>query len=210
VLGFPPLSSFTNFAGGFSDLNDGRCIRTPRLALQSTNQTRKQKMTYIDNGRVTRDSRLLTTRWTSYFSWKRFLIIVIPTMILLVTNPVNEEYINTFNASITRDGSSSSFSQKTFNFGREKFVFGRRITNYAIFSLEESFDSMKVYALRHSWTCSFTNFEIGSFCDALCKYLQSLCILDKSNETYKCLLLGRTYFKSVKPMSSKTIAMGTS
>jgi hypothetical protein len=102
--------------------------------------------THIVNGHVVRHYRLPQSR---FLSWKRLFLLLVPALILVGTNPANQDYVS---------GTSHV---------RGTFVFGRRITNNGLFSLEKTSDRLILHALQQSWSCSFNDVEIGSLCDIL-------------------------------------------
>lgn len=120
-------------------------------------------MAYIVNGQLVQDSSLSMKGFFRNISLVRLMLVLVPTLTLVASNPAND-VLGILNL---RNDDDESFGTKTFSFGKEKFVFGRRITNYFIFSLEENFDSVVFHAVQQTWTCPFNDFAIGEVCDSL-------------------------------------------
>jgi hypothetical protein len=108
--------------------------------------------THIVNGHVVRHSRLPQSR---FLSWKRLFLLLVPALILVGTNPANQDYV--FNTLLTDRTAGTSHVRGTF-------VFGRRITNNGLFSLEKTSDRLILHALQQSCSCSFNDDEIGWLC----------------------------------------------
>lgn len=128
-----------------------------------------QRPPYIINGHAVRQSSTVRKRFLDNLSFYRILILLIPTLVLVGTNPTNQDQILEI---LNLRKSEESFKKKTFSFGgQSKFVFSRRITNYLFLSLEETFDGVVIHSLNKSWTCSFNDYEIGELCeDMAAKY----------------------------------------
>lgn len=142
----------------------------------------RQHTSLLVNGRLVSDPS-----WRSslrfHIVWKRVFLVLLSTLLLTGTNPVNQDGVSKL---FKRTNGTESFRKNKFILGREKRFFDRRITNYGLFALEESFDSMILHGLLQSWTCSFNDNAIGEICDRLAANLchQKPLIWDKSDRVY--------------------------
>ena len=143
-------------------------INKPRWCGQTSKvkEMQRQHTSLLVNGRLVSDPS-----WRSslrfHIVWKRVFLVLLSTLLLTWTNPVNQDGVSKL---LKRTNGTERFRKNKFILGREKRFFDRRITNYGLFALEESFDGMILHGLLQSWTCSFNDNAIGEICDRLGEY----------------------------------------
>jgi hypothetical protein len=169
---------------------------------------------YIHEGRVVRggdgrygggDTNLTIknqiTMLSRHFSTRRFLLVVIPAVVLFVTNPSNEILPPTvFQQSSTKRSSSMSSTSKTTPLveAASRWLMPPGTTNYGLFSIEDRFDGISLVALggRPIFVCPFNNIDYGSICefvaDNMCHHKPLL--YDRQDRAYTthrilCLML---------------------
>ena len=110
----------------------------------------------------------LSMSW-QYVSGYRVLWVSIAILVLAATNPVNWQD----NALLVRRKQYRATSGTTFyyNYLSSSSSSGRRVTNYFLFSIEETFEALVVSALQTSWSCRFGDRNIGGFCNIIGAYL---------------------------------------
>jgi len=126
---------------------------------------RRRDQPYIHEGRVLRDPA--TGFQTSYalwkfVEWKRVAYVLFPILVLWVTNPANEISI-LIETIVVSSSLSSSFKSSSW------MVVGRpSVTNYGLFSLQESMEGVTVSVfLTETSVCPFNDVTIGSFCESI-------------------------------------------
>jgi hypothetical protein len=136
--------------------------------MTTTRASRRDQPYITCEGRVLRDpatgfqTSSLTHLW-KFVEWKRVAYVLFPILVLWVTNPANEINIPTTTILVSSFKSSSSSSSSSW------LVVGRpRITNYGLFSLQESIEGVTVSAfLTETSLCPFNDVTIGSFCESI-------------------------------------------
>ena len=83
------------------------------------------------------------------------MLLLIPTMIMIVTNPANWQNLP------LNDRRQFNKAPRTTT---AKRVAGKKvITNYLLFSVEDKFDALVISALQQTWPCYYN--YAGSICD---------------------------------------------
>lgn len=115
---------------------------------------------YIVNGRIERGGGKslfgVRTQSLQFFSWGRFLFLVVAVGILVATNPANLQH---FQHKKDLPPRKSSFTINSI-FGS----YEQPTTNYLFFSVKETSQALIFKFLGESWQCRYDDSEIGSFC----------------------------------------------
>lgn len=129
------------------------------VALTGPNKMIRQP--YIVDGEIVRDPRR-TRSPLYYFSRSRFLTVLGVCLVLAVSNPANEHVFG--NLSVL-----GAQKRPLSNGNTNKRFLQPRVTNYALFSIEERFDAVLVSGLLQSWTCSYYDRDLGPLCEVIGK-----------------------------------------
>lgn len=174
-------SLFTGMRGQY--IHDGRILRpglrrgADFVSDQDYNLTIRQQLQMI----------------LRHFSMRRFLIVAIPVLLLITTNPTNEILPQKLFDSIqlqhnSKSSSSSSSSINFFDKASRWLMPPAGTTNYGLFSLEDRFDGITVLGLGQQslWSCPFNSPELGPLCEFLA---DNMChhkpfVFDKQDKSY--------------------------
>ncbi|KAG7363515.1 hypothetical protein IV203_026876 [Nitzschia inconspicua] len=125
---------------------------------------------YIHDGSVIGDPSWIPKPWHAYIEWKRVACVMLPFLILLVTNPANQQ--------AWRDYISPSTKKSKW--------LAPRLTNFGIFSLEEKIEGVVISGLQHHVMCPFKSPRFGSTCEVLADKLchQKPLLWDTTDKAY--------------------------
>ena len=121
----------------------------------------------VVDGHIRRDNHI-----QSNFSIRRLLIVVVLASLLIITNPANElrdRTVDAANRLLERLGRESHTGQKDQSDWAWKKMLDPPIsvTNYGILTVEERHSKVDFLLLTTTWSCSYFDARVGSFCSAL-------------------------------------------
>lgn len=127
--------------------------------------------TYISGGDIVRDRQGL--RSASFLRWDRVLMVFLPLLIFVLTNPANQAKIAT---TLHQTEWDSSSTQKLLEFYQTFGMSRWRTTNYGLFALQKQVDRLEVFALNNRWECYYSDPQTGLLCSELGEYGYFCCL----------------------------------
>jgi hypothetical protein len=128
------------------------------------NQLNRPRMV---DGQIVRDSSLQST-----FSFRRFLLVLVVTCTLIITNPANQLYDRAMEVVDKVAGNQRTRQRELSDWTWNKLMDPSIVvTNYGVFTVEERHAKVVISALTKSWSCPYFDSRKGSFCSALAKNL---------------------------------------
>jgi hypothetical protein len=128
------------------------------------NQSNRPRMV---DGHIVRDDSLQST-----FSFRRFLLVLVVTCALIITNPANQLYDQAMELVDKLAGNQRTQQRELSDWAWQKIMDPPvGVTNYGLFTVEERHAKVVVSALTKSWSCPYFDSRKGSFCSALAKNL---------------------------------------
>lgn len=92
-------------------------------------------------------------------------MILVPLLILVLTNPANQDKIATTLQESEWEISSST--QELLNYCQTYGISKWRSTNYGLFALQKQFDRLEIFALNSRFECYYNDPQIGPICSEL-------------------------------------------
>ncbi|CAJ1950840.1 unnamed protein product [Cylindrotheca closterium] len=118
--------------------------------------------TYISGGNIVRDPQEL--RSTSFVRWDRVLMVFLPLLIFVVSNPANQAKVA---ATLHQSDWDLSSTQELLDFYQTYGMSRWRTTNYGLFALQKQFDRLEIFALNNRWECYYSDPQTGMICSEL-------------------------------------------
>lgn len=131
--------------------------------------------TYISSGNIVRDPQDFGSTRSMILRWERVWMILVPLLILVLTNPANQDKIATTLQESEWEISSST--QELLNYCQTYGISKWRSTNYGLLALQKQFDRLEIFALNSRFECYYNDPQIGPICSELGKFrcLHYLC-----------------------------------